>query len=59
LSPIFSFVVQRKSKNKPSLAHLGLVAHLFGKVRYIFQMDETERAKFFGDDSNQESRWIL
>lgn len=43
--------MKTNSKKKPSLAHLGVIAHLFGNVRYIFQMDETERAKFFGSNS--------
>ncbi|CAF4056259.1 unnamed protein product, partial [Rotaria sp. Silwood2] len=32
----------------PLFTHLCVIVHLFGKVRYVFQMSESERTKFCG-----------
>ncbi|CAF1523780.1 unnamed protein product [Adineta ricciae] len=42
------FVFSTNAKRNPSLAHLGVIVHLFGSVRFVFQMSETERIKFCG-----------
>ncbi|CAF1682774.1 unnamed protein product [Rotaria magnacalcarata] len=42
------FKVNINSKKNPSLAHLCVIVHLFGTIRYVFQMSESERTKFYG-----------
>ena len=41
------------SKKNPSFAHLCVISHLFGTVRYVFQMTEAERTKFCGGNKDQ------
>ncbi|CAF1453595.1 unnamed protein product [Rotaria sordida] len=36
------------SKNNPTFAHLSVIIHLFGTVRFVFEMSEAERTKFCG-----------
>lgn len=50
--------MSRDSKASPSFTHLCIIAHLFGTVRYVFQMSESERVKFCGGHRNTESRKI-
>jgi len=33
-------------KKSPSFAHLCVISHLFGTVRYVFEMSEAERLNF-------------
>ncbi len=45
---IYSFQVNMNSKNNPTFAHLSVIIHLFGTVRFVFEMSEAERTKFCG-----------
>ncbi|CAF2823323.1 unnamed protein product [Rotaria sp. Silwood2] len=36
------------SKSNPTFAHLSVIIHLFGTVRFVFEMSEAERTKFSG-----------
>ena len=40
--------MSRNSKNNPTFTHLGVIAHLFGTVRYVFEMTKSERMTFCG-----------
>lgn len=42
-----SFEPTGNAKGVPSFTHLCVIVHLFGTVRYVFQMSRSERMKFF------------
>ncbi|CAF2055845.1 unnamed protein product [Rotaria magnacalcarata] len=41
------FHINKNFKNNPSFAHLCVIVHLFGTVRYVFEMSPSERTTFF------------
>jgi hypothetical protein len=43
-----------QEQNNPSFNHLCIVTHLFGTVRYVFQMSEAERKKFYGGNKDKQ-----
>ncbi|CAF1421797.1 unnamed protein product [Adineta ricciae] len=47
------FQINNDLKKSPSFTHLCVISHLFGSVRYVFEMSEAERMKFAGVTSNQ------
>lgn len=48
-----SFQINRNSKKNPSFTHLAVIVHLFGTVRYVFDMSESERIKFCGGNKDK------
>ncbi|CAF0877778.1 unnamed protein product [Adineta ricciae] len=40
------FQINVNSRNNPTLAHLAVIIHLFGTVRFVFEMSQAERTKF-------------
>ncbi|CAF4919206.1 unnamed protein product [Rotaria socialis] len=49
------FQVNMNSKNNPTFAHLSVIIHLFGTVRFAFEMSEAERTRFCGASFNKPS----
>ncbi|CAF1265098.1 unnamed protein product [Adineta ricciae] len=43
-----NFQRKRYSSNNPSFNHLCVIVHLFGTVRYVFEMTESERENIYG-----------
>ncbi|UJR06732.1 hypothetical protein I4U23_011021 [Adineta vaga] len=48
-----NFRRNRYSENNPSFNHLCVIAHLFEKVRYVFEMSESERENIYGATFDQ------
>lgn len=51
-----SFQINVNSKYNPSITHLCVIVHLFGTVRYVFEMTEGERKKFCGGNKDNQMK---